>query len=121
MTETSIGLYDSDGNTIIEYTEFDGFSKANFLYIATGFSSDGDWVVNTKPVTIDPIKKITSLRSHVDTFLSDTFTKQPNFVQNMGDKFNRLILRAIARYEKFDGACDFARKIQADDEASAER
>jgi len=46
MTDTTIGLYDSDGASIIEYNQFDSFG-IEFMYISTGYGSSGRWALST--------------------------------------------------------------------------
>ena len=46
MTDSKIGLYDSDGGTIIEYNQFDS-TGVQFMYISTGFGFTGRWTIST--------------------------------------------------------------------------
>ena len=45
VTEDSIGLYDAQGDTIIELGDLDT-SDIKYVYIATGWGSTGDWTIN---------------------------------------------------------------------------
>jgi len=45
MSDTKIGLYDSDGACIIEYNQFNSFG-IQFMYISTGFGSTGRWTIS---------------------------------------------------------------------------
>ena len=45
MDNTTVGLYDSDGNTIISYDQF-SLSTMQHLYVATGWGSDGNWDIS---------------------------------------------------------------------------
>ena len=45
MDNTTVGLYDSDGNTIISYDKF-SLSTMQHLYVATGWESDGNWNIS---------------------------------------------------------------------------
>ena len=45
MTTTTLGLYDPEGNAIIEYDGFD-YTDYKFMYITTGWGSSGTWNIN---------------------------------------------------------------------------
>ena len=50
MSQTSIGLYDGDGNVIIEYNEFDA-KDIRYLHVATGSGSTGKWSIQSNTCT----------------------------------------------------------------------
>lgn len=112
MTETTVGLYDPEGKTIIEYTGFDS-SDANFLYIATGFGSRGTWEIiidESDPVVKppkNPLDKLNKLVEKIEGFLNDNLSKHSSFIQSVNKKVGVITERMQSRYETLNEKCDF--------------
>ena len=109
MTDTTIGLYDSNGDAIIEYDQFDA-TGIKFLYVATGFGSTGRWIVNVQEdgfnYSRDPAIGLDKAVARLGTFMEDNLSDHSGFVVSVNDKVNTLASRMMSKYEKLNEKCD---------------
>ena len=103
MTDTTIGLYDSNGDAIIEYDQFDA-TGIKYLYVATGWGSTGRWIVNVQEDGFDYIRDpavgLDKAVARLGKFMEDNLSDHSGFVISVNGKVANLASRMMAKYEK---------------------
>ena len=107
--DTRIGLYDSEGNAIIEYDQFDA-TNIKYLYIATGWGSTGKWLINLTKDGFehgrDPSIGLDKVVARFGTFMTTHLSSHSGFVESINGKLEKLRSRMMAQYEKLNVKCD---------------
>merc|ERR1712048_776725 len=89
MTRKTLGLYDPEGNAIIEYDGFD-YKDYKFMYISTGWGSTGTWKINANYDNFnydkDPSEALDKLKGRLGTFLDDNLSRHSDWVKKINDK-----------------------------------
>ena len=103
MSRKTLGLYDHEGNVIIEYDGFDS-TDYKFMYIATGWGSGGSWQINAdfNPFNFDitPAESLEKIEKRFENYLGENFSRSPNYVKNMNQKVKLISNRILTHYNK---------------------
>ena len=104
-----IGLYDSEGNAIIEYDQFDA-TNITYLYVATGMGKTGKWSINLRKDGFqygrDPSIGLDKVVARFGTFMADHLSSHSGFIESVNGKLETLRSRMVAQYEKLNAKCD---------------
>ena len=119
MTRKTLGLYDPEGNAIIEYDGFD-YKDYKFMYISTGWGSTGTWKINANYDNFnydkDPSEALDKLKGRLGTFLDDNLSRHSDWVKKINDKVKKISKRMLAHHEKLAKKCDDFGPLEEEDE-----
>merc|ERR1712130_62434 len=120
MDESTVGLFTPDGEEIISYSEFDG-SDVQYLYVSTGFSATGKWIVNKQQDGFDydkdPNDALVKVNGRFDTFVQENFESHPGFVKAVIKSAKKTTDRMVAKFDKLNGKCSlFERTVDQEDD-----